>query len=487
MNSDNARSVLNEWRGAVPESAPSQASCHASRRAMRHRTRAMLRPSHLRVVVQRVTCKSLVPWLVGWACFLTPTGSASAHEYPLTVAQVVERSDRIIVGDVRSVDAFWDRDKRIINTQIVVSITDVLLGSESDTLVFTVAGGTVGDLTMTRCTSPHLQGGDHVLLFLRGDPAQLTGCYQGAYLCDATDSVRMNGAFDKRFDQQLIQPLEGLLRAIDLALPGQPAIELKPYKGSFDLTAAYKFIAKPYDWTWNANPMGENYLINPNCSDNSAGSAAEQIAQINAGASAWNDAGANFVFTYGGQTNSTLDGLDGNNIAYFSTDAAIDNSIIAYIQPWSQGSNFVEWDLVFNDVDSSFWNGTTGSCFNMQDIRSVATHELDHGLGLDHSPDPLATMFSSVGTCDLNMQSLAQDDIDGIQSIYGGDIIWVDFSYTLAESGSFNEPFNTLAEAVAVVPLGGHIRIKSGTTSAIITVTKPLQMTSYGGAAIIGQ
>ena len=57
---------------------------------------------------------------------------------------------------------------------------------------------------------------------------------------------------------------------------------------------------KQYGWSYAvidmgwymANPMGENYLINPNCVDSSAGDANSQRTQILNAPAVWNAAGA---------------------------------------------------------------------------------------------------------------------------------------------------------------------------------------------------
>ncbi|XP_043851200.1 interstitial collagenase-like [Dromiciops gliroides] len=49
----------------------------------------------------------------------------------------------------------------------------------------------------------------------------------------------------------------------------------------------------------------------------------------------------------------------------------------------------------------------------------VAAHELGHSLGLSHSSDIGALMFPSYAFSDPNDIQLSQDDIDGIQAIYG--------------------------------------------------------------------
>ncbi|XP_053564554.1 collagenase 3 [Bombina bombina] len=49
----------------------------------------------------------------------------------------------------------------------------------------------------------------------------------------------------------------------------------------------------------------------------------------------------------------------------------------------------------------------------------VAAHEFGHALGLDHSNDRRALMFPTYSSANLNNFRLSQDDISGIQSIYG--------------------------------------------------------------------
>ncbi|OCT96138.1 hypothetical protein XELAEV_18013821mg [Xenopus laevis] len=49
----------------------------------------------------------------------------------------------------------------------------------------------------------------------------------------------------------------------------------------------------------------------------------------------------------------------------------------------------------------------------------VAAHEFGHSLGLDHSTDPQALMFPTYHYVETTSFRLSQDDINGIQSIYG--------------------------------------------------------------------
>jgi len=68
---------------------------------------------------------------------------------------------------------------------------------------------------------------------------------------------------------------------------------------------------------------------------------------------------------------------------------------------------------------------------------------------------------------------------------------WVDFNYagfpSFPENGTFNLPFNTLAEGVAFVSRGGTLHLKPGTSSERPTITKRLSLTAEGGPVTIGQ
>lgn len=52
------------------------------------------------------------------------------------------------------------------------------------------------------------------------------------------------------------------------------------------------------------------------------------------------------------------------------------------------------------------------------DFRSIVTHESGHFLGLAHSIDPTATMFASYTPGTKSLRTIAQDDVDGICTIY---------------------------------------------------------------------
>ncbi|KAE8627632.1 hypothetical protein XENTR_v10007076 [Xenopus tropicalis] len=66
------------------------------------------------------------------------------------------------------------------------------------------------------------------------------------------------------------------------------------------------------------------------------------------------------------------------------------------------------------DEDENWTSGSVG--FN---LFLVAAHEFGHSLGLYHSNDPNALMYPTYHYVDTNTYQLPQDDINGIQSLYG--------------------------------------------------------------------
>lgn len=64
--------------------------------------------------------------------------------------------------------------------------------------------------------------------------------------------------------------------------------------------------------------------------------------------------------------------------------------------------------------------------------------------------------------------------------------VWVDFTYSGPEAGTFSQPFNTLAEGAAAVLAGGQVKIKAGTTNETPTITKAMTLNAVGGQVRVG-
>jgi hypothetical protein len=65
--------------------------------------------------------------------------------------------------------------------------------------------------------------------------------------------------------------------------------------------------------------------------------------------------------------------------------------------------------------------------------------------------------------------------------------LWVDFDFTGIEEGTFEQPYDTLAEAVAAAGSGETAFIKSGSSSETIIIATELTLVGSGGTVTIGQ
>jgi hypothetical protein len=70
---------------------------------------------------------------------------------------------------------------------------------------------------------------------------------------------------------------------------------------------------------------------------------------------------------------------------------------------------------------------------------------------------------------------------------WGQSDTWVDFAYVGAEAGTFDQPYNTVAEAVSAVSPTGPVHVKAGHSPETIRITKALRLEAYGGSATIGR
>ena len=67
------------------------------------------------------------------------------------------------------------------------------------------------------------------------------------------------------------------------------------------------------------------------------------------------------------------------------------------------------------------------------------------------------------------------------------DLVWVQFGNSAAGNGSWLHPYNKMALGVGAVPTNGAIWIKgAGSSTETMTISKPMNIRSVGGAATIG-
>ena len=66
-------------------------------------------------------------------------------------------------------------------------------------------------------------------------------------------------------------------------------------------------------------------------------------------------------------------------------------------------------------------------------------------------------------------------------------VIWVDFDHPGPELGIFHLPFDTVQEGIDNVAPFGVIRIKTGSSGEMPTITGPMKIESYAGSAVVGE
>src|SRR5690606_25596821 len=85
---------------------------------------------------------------------------------------------------------------------------------------------------------------------------------------------------------------------------------------------------------------------------------------------------------------------------------------LAYMQgPISDG-----WRIRY--LSGWTWQDGPGNNGSM-DIQGIATHEIGHSLGLDHSTVSASTMYFAASGSGVSDRSIHNDDIAGLQAIYG--------------------------------------------------------------------
>ncbi|HBQ27918.1 MAG TPA: hypothetical protein DD719_00550 [Desulfotomaculum sp.] len=178
--------------------------------------------------------------------------------------------------------------------------------------------------------------------------------------------------------------------------------------GLFRVTYSYNGLK------WPGNKL--IYKVNPNTAD----CLNEEIA-VQEAAHAWNNAGANFNFEYGGTTGKTSVGMDGENSVMWANEGKTDWLAINWIYSNSSNPKIVlENDLEFSDCYD--WSTTAFCPSNQLDVQNTATHELGHCLSLLDlygTADSEKTMYGIGSPGETKARTLETEDIDGIVYIYG--------------------------------------------------------------------
>lgn len=186
---------------------------------------------------------------------------------------------------------------------------------------------------------------------------------------------------------------------------------------------------QPDRWDFSAFPVQFN--INPQTGSNIAQGSAAAAAAVTAGFNTWNHApNASISVARAGDSTATAAGFDGINLVCFvcQGDFSKDATTLAVTitttadrvgEDTRHGTNsrfigqIMDADILFNPSVSWATNGAPTD--NQQELQTVATHEIGHFLGLDHSGVVRAVMFPFAPPVEV---TLSYDDVAGVANIY---------------------------------------------------------------------
>ncbi len=189
-------------------------------------------------------------------------------------------------------------------------------------------------------------------------------------------------------------------------------------------------VAKPDHWDLNAFPL--TYRINPKVGSNFSGGG-DPVQIIEASFSTWSNApNTALSISRGPDTTSTSTGFDGMNLICFvcqdsssfngGTDTlavSITTTADAPGQDNGHGGTstfagqIIDADIEFNPAVQ--WSTDPTASGNQQHLQTVATHEIGHFFGLDHSAIVRAVMYPYAPEVST---TLSYDDVAGISLLY---------------------------------------------------------------------
>jgi len=404
---------------------------------------------------------SVRSFLVTLRFILAVAGILALMSSPVRATTMVRMSDEaltlgadaIVTGTVTGVTASR-APGGAISTEVTIAVESVIKGYlPTAAVTLREPGGVVDQVEQHLYGSPRYAVGESVIAFLGadGDGALRTsqmalgkftvgddpasGARVATRRLDEDGLVVLGGARLQSHDpddRRLVDPFLTRLREIvrgqpvPRALPLRTAVAAAAIASGEPAADGFKLF-NTVRWFLPDDGIPVRYFIDQ-AGDAKLGFSATRNA-INDAFAAWTDvAGAAIVLEAAGTTTATPNGFcDGTSKIVFNdpfgevTDPSGCGGILAIGGYCSNGvtkefdgqpfREIVEGDIVFNNGWSgcSFWNATN--------FAEVATHEIGHTIGLAHSTDPSATMYS-FAHFDGRGAGLTSDDAAGASYLY---------------------------------------------------------------------
>jgi hypothetical protein len=374
----------------------------------------------------------------------------------LSEEELIVDSRVILKGQVMATESRWDESEDAIWTYVMIAVQRVYKGNiASPIIVLKQMGGAVGLVGMEVFGQPQFERGREVLLYLNtsSDGTLHTAhCFMGMFSIseDAQgrkivsrvidDGVNLLSRRDNRtvtdleLYQDHIERIETTLEKQSLRIAQreaershQPIVLFPPEldnRRSGGYTPAFALLSGGVRWFQPDSNQPVYFNYNPENSPVSGGGREELTRAL----SAWaRQSGARIDLRLGGQTSKCGLATDNENVISFGDcQGQLDppsgcSGVVALTRVLFYASEtkvingvtfkrLGEADVVFNREMDCFLGASAN-------LAEVACHEIGHGIGLSHSPDAGALMYSAARGRGRDA-TLGTDDKEGVLSIY---------------------------------------------------------------------
>jgi hypothetical protein len=124
--------------------------------------------------------------LLGVALVLAAAPALGSTFLHMSHADLARHANAVVVGNVLSVESFWNKPGRVIVTEAMVEVEDAIAGDAPSVVVVRTFGGTVNGYTVEAHGFPTFTKGERLLLFLENDAREpgttrVVGYQEGKY------------------------------------------------------------------------------------------------------------------------------------------------------------------------------------------------------------------------------------------------------------------------------------------------------------------
>jgi hypothetical protein len=150
---------------------------------------------------------------------LFSTFSYSTTVQRLTLDEMIQKSNKIVIGNVTGSSTFWSNNGKLILTSYTIAVDETIKGEPARTIQVTSIGGQIGNLTLHVAGMPVFEKGESAVVFVEaaGTFSTVVGLEQGKFTI--TDGAVSNHVADLAFPDgrpaaAIRMPLQSLKRAI---------------------------------------------------------------------------------------------------------------------------------------------------------------------------------------------------------------------------------------------------------------------------------